>query len=68
MPAVAGTYQENQRIDDLFRKEDVQGTFMVFDLRESSYVKRPVAMSRRAAISHPEPIASRLNLARVMAD
>jgi len=37
-PAIANSYQANQKIDDLFLKANVQGTFIVFNVRESSYI------------------------------
>lgn len=37
-PTLATTYLTNQKIDDLFLNEKVQGTMVVFDLNKSSYV------------------------------
>lgn len=38
IPALAATYQTNQKIDDLFLNAQVQGTFIVFNLQTSFYI------------------------------
>lgn len=38
MPAIACTYQVSQKIDDLFQYSKVQGTFIVSNLLESTYI------------------------------
>jgi beta-lactamase class D len=37
-PALAHSYQTNNKIDALFENAKVQGTFIVFNLRESTYI------------------------------
>lgn len=48
LPVLATTYLENKKIDELFLKEKVQGTIVVFNLRKSLYVvHNPTRMETR---------------------